>query len=739
MRTGGTADSEGITAFANGGNATVTSNIVITTGNDAEGIQAFAVGGNASVTSASVTTSGSGSDGIFASATGNASVTSTTVSTTGANAIGIYAQGGGTVVVSSTTVTTTGAGSIGIFARETGGPGGGGASISGGAAVLGPNGGITITAGNTTTSGAGAHGIDALAAGGDVEVTSTGALSTSGANANGVNAVSQNGFVTVDVNNVSVTGAGGTGLFVNAATTSTITVRGLLLAANGFEINADGGASTVNTTASGIIRGAVDLTGNADRVNNAGTFDAIGTSQFGAGTDVFNNSGLVTSFNGAAVFAGLETFNNTGRVDMRDSAVGDTLNVTGAYVGSGASRLQLDANNQIRVADVLITGAATGSTTLDVNLVAPPVFDLIGTLVVDASTGTSSTAFTLGAVSQSNPYVRLGLLFDAPNNNFLLVAGPDQPVFESVMTGEALINFWYNSADAVTSQLDTTRDGNNAPSGGNLAGGGRFGGWVQLRAGNVERDASQSFTSGGSTTVFNTSFDQDFQGVQGGLDYQAGNTIFGITFGLERSEVDFDASLNGLDMDGMNFGVYAAFSSGSFFFNALGKVDWVDVDAEIGGGIATQFDATAWGLRGNAGFHFNMGRAFIEPALSLSWVNVDIDNYTSAGASVAFDDIESFRGALGVRFGGDFQVGPHSTLSPYVGIAGVEEFQGDVQNNFTLGNSIFLNEEGPGTFGELSAGATLRSGSVEAFVRGELDFGGERDGIEGRAGIRIRF
>ena len=165
-------------------------------------------------------------------------------------------------------------------------------------------------------------------------------------------------------------------------------------------------------------------------------------------------------------------------------------------------------------------------------LLAPPVFDLVGTLVVDASTGTSSTAFTLGAVSQSNPYVRLGLLFDAPNNNFLLVGLPDQPVFESIMAGEAFLNFWYNSADAVTAQLQAARDALLPPPGTSyLAGGGRFGGWVQLRAGKIERDASQSFTSGGTTTVFDTSYDQDFEGVQAGLDYQSGGAILGITFG----------------------------------------------------------------------------------------------------------------------------------------------------------------------------------------------------------------
>ena len=144
-------------------------------------------------------------------------------------------------------------------------------------------------------------------------------------------------------------------------------------------------------------------------------------------------------------------------------------------------------------------------------------------------------------------------------------------------------------------------------------------------------------------------------------------------------------------------------------------------------------------MRGNAGFHFNFGRAFIEPGVSLSWVGVNIDDYTVAGATVSFDNIHSLRGSAGIRFGGDLDVGTGSTLSPYIGIQAVDEFEGKVRNTFTLGQTIALEQDGPGTFGELSGGMTLRSGSVEAFVRGDVDFGGHRDGLSGRAGVRIRF
>jgi uncharacterized protein with beta-barrel porin domain len=572
-------------------------------------------------------------------------------------------------------------------------------------------------------------------------VTSTGAINTAGAASLGIRANSAAGAATVDVNNLATTGTTN-GISVNAGTTSLVTVRGLVTAADGATINADGGAATIVTTASGTIRGRIDVTGNDDIVNNGGTFDAIGSSLFGAGADAVNNSGTVRSVNGAAVFSGLETFNNTGRVDLRDNAVGDTLNVTGAFVGGTNSHLGVDVNLSTNTADVLITGAATGSTVLDVNLLVPPIFNSTGTLVVDAAAGTSATAFTLtGGTALNNPFVRVNLLFDAPNNNFLLISLPDQPVFETVAQAEMLTNYWYHSADAISAQLEAARDG-LTPIGtvrtNNLAGGGRFGGWVQAVAGNEGRDASQSFTGGGGTTVFNTSYDQDYQGVQGGLDYQTGSTILGISFGYGKSDADFDVSFNRVRMDGYNVGAYVAYHSNGFFLNAIAKIDWVNVDSAPGGGLRAEFDASAWGLRAAAGYRFHSGNVFIEPSVSLSYVNVDIDDYTVGGASVAFDNIESFRGAAGVRLGGEFRSG-NGMFSPFVGVYAVDEFSGDNSATFTLGQLVGIAQDSPGTSGQLTGGLNYSTGQFEVFARGEWDFVGDRDGISGRAGVRLRF
>jgi outer membrane autotransporter protein len=212
-----------------------------------------------------------------------------------------------------------------------------------------------------------------------------------------------------------------------------------------------------------------------------------------------------------------------------------------------------------------------------------------------------------------------------------------------------------------------------------------------------------------------------------------------VTFGYEKSTVDFDTSRNRLSLRNYNLGAYAAFQSGPFYANVIGKVDWTSAESRPGSGLAASFDATSWGLRGNAGARFNIGTVFIEPGVSLSWVDSNIDDYMLAGGTVSFDNIHSLRGSAGIRIGADIDAGPAGTISPYIGLHAVDEFEGNGRNAFAIGQAIALEQDAPGTFGELSGGVTFRTGTVEAFIRSEVDFGAHREGVAGRAGARIRF
>jgi hypothetical protein len=512
---------------------------------------------------------------------------------------------------------------------------------------------------------------------------------------------------------------------VYGETLSTVTISGLVRSQEGFALRAEGGPSTATILPGATLRGRVSLTGGADRINSSGTFDAIGTSQFGAGADLFENNaaGTVRSVNGAATFAGLETFSNRGTIEMRDDAANDSLTLPGAYVGAGGARLGLDVDFAAGTADRLVTGAATGATQIEIRGTGGDFTS--GILLVDAGTGTSPTAFSL-APGGDTAYLRRDLRFDAANNDFLLVQMPGAAVFETARFGGMASQLWYESADAVAAQLDTVRDGRSGRG---------MGLWLQGWTGERERAGSQTLAGAGT---FDVSFEQAFQGLQGGFDFQAGSAVFGITGGAGRSDAVFAATGDPVDMSVKNVGLYAQVGAGPFFFNALAKRDWAELEIAPGAGLGAEFDADLFGVQANAGLRLGFGALYAEPSVGLSWVQADLDSFESGPAIVDPGDVDSLRARAGLRVGARVPMAG-GTLLPFAAVNLYEELGDGNETEFTLGETLRLFDEPGGARGQAAAGISFVAAGFEAFVRGETDFSGGADARAVRAGARLRF
>jgi outer membrane autotransporter protein len=318
------------------------------------------------------------------------------------------------------------------------------------------------------------------------------------------------------------------------------------------------------------------------------------------------------------------------------------------------------------------------------------------------------------------------LRFDAANNDFLLDRTVGGAIFETARFGGMASQLWYESADAVAAQLDTERDGRR---GRGLAL------WLQGWTGERERGGSQTLAGAGT---FDVSFDQDFQGLQGGLDFQAGSGVIGITGGTGRSDAAFAATGNPVDMKVSNVGLYAQLRAGPFFFNALAKRDWAELDIDPGAGLGAEFDADLFGVQANAGLRLGSGAVFAEPSVGLSWVQADLDSFESGPATVEPGDADSLRARAGLRVGARLPLGG-GTLQPFVAANAYEELGGRNASDFTLGETLRLFDEPAGTRGEAQAGLSFVSAGFEAFVRGEMDFSGGTDAKAVRAGARLRF
>lgn len=781
----------GIVAITNTGDVNVTSDMVMTSGLDAVGIYA-ASSEAVTVDAGTVSTTGLNASGIVALGGTGTDVTFSSITTTGDNAHGVLAGplAAGSVTINGGNITTIGEASDGVQA-------------------IADTGAVSVdVSGSITTTGDDSRGIFASGAEG-VTVANTGTIMTAGTEAHGVQTFSANGPVSVSVNNVATSGDGAVAVQIDAlAGNATANINGNLVVSgagvsavnvnsggnavvnagsgatfaaadgnfinlasagtstlnnagtignntNGFAVVATGGPVTINN--SGNLSSDIVLTAGNDVVNNSGTFTVMANPDFGAGNDVFNNSGTILVGAGATapvapVFTGLDSMTNSGTIELRNGVVGDTLTLPGSYVGTnGTLGLDVLFNGTTNPSDQLIIGgAATGTTTVELNRVAgsQPVFNP-GTVLVNAGAGTSANAFDLAGGFLEDGFVRYEIQYNGANNDFSLTGAPSDAAYRTLNYAEGIRSIWLKSADAVSAQLRAQRDALWAAGGSDPAG--RF--WVQLHGSKETREGQRDFNAFGQSRITNTGFDQDFFGGQMGLDIAGGSGdrggfAAGLTGGYVNSSQTFPGVSDGIRYDVANAGLYASYTSGNVFINALGKYDYYWANARAAGGALQQnFKGGVYGARGEIGMRFGSDSFFIEPAASISWVKNDFDDFTPAATIISFDSDEGLRGRAGARLGTQFDMGG-AQAALYAGANYIHEFKGEDNVTFTSGGqSLTFTNDRLRDYGEATIGLSIaQTQNISGFFEGsyirsfsKTDGNLGIEGLGGRAGIRARF
>lgn len=721
-------------ATGGAGTLTITSGTINTSGAGSTALTAETDTGALTVTAGTTNTLGLDADAINAVSTGGSVTVNANgnISTAGDNAAGILASAAsGATVTSNSSITTAGADAVGVDVSSAAGP-------------------VAVTLRNVTTTGNGSEAVVVNAGTGPATVTVTGALRTSGSAADALTVGGGGNAVVNLAAGASFSTVDGDYLQLNSAGTTTVNTAATIgNNASGYAVVATGGPVILNN--SGSLRSDILLSGGADVVNNSGAFVVGVNPDFGAGVDTFNNSGTVSVLAGttapvARVFTGLEAFNNSGTIDLRNGRAGDTLTLPGTYAGANGT-LGLDVTGN--VADQLIVGgAATGTTTIVLNQSPGDAVLNPGTLLVNAGAGSSAAAFDLLNGGIDAGFVRYDVVYDAPNTNFMLVAAPSDAAFRTLNYAEGVRSLWLKSADAVSAQLRERRDAQWTRGGGDTTG--RF--WVQIHGSKENRDALRDFTVYGQTRQADMGFSQDYYGGQMGLDIggsagDRGGFAFGVTGGYLNSSQHFTNSADRVDFDVVNLGLYGSFSSGNLFFNALGKYDRYWAKARVpSAGFRDKSTGDVYGARAEVGMRFGSDTFFVEPAASISYVKSDVDNLQSAGFTIAFDDDDGLRGRLGARVGGIVDIGGPK-MSVYGGLNYVHEFQGRDKVTFTSGGqTLTYTNRRLRDYGEAILGATIAqneavSGFFEAnYLRTFSDSRrGELDGYGARAGVRFRF
>lgn len=622
---------------------------------------------------------------------------------------------------------------------------------AGGIAYVAPVGDLTLVlpeAVNVSTATGSAVQVTAAR---NAQATVEGSVRATGTGANGIVLTGGDRAELNVGRNAVVTATGGNSIVLNSLNGSTLNNAGVIGENSaGFAVFASGGPLRINN--SGTLTSDIRFTGGADVVNNSGTFVVGPNPDFGAGANVFNNSGTVRFASGATApvarnFTGLTTFNNAGgTIDLRNGVAGDTLTLPGSFNGTGTSRVGLDANlSGTPVADrLVIGGAATGSTALDVEILNPGTLNS-GVVLVQAGAGTEAGAFTLAGGAQTFGLVETDLVFNPTANSFALVAAPGAGAYRTAGFVDAARNIWHKSADAVAAHMRGARDGAWGAAAGEGSPGGGL--WVQMHASRDRRDRTVDANNFGLARSFDLGSDQDYFGGQIGFDFGGGiggdgNFAFGVTGGYISSQIGYAGISDQLRFDAYNAGAYAAFNSGNIFVNLLGKYDLYrgNTTSELG-----QFDerirGDSWGAQGEVGIRVGSDRFFVEPVGTIAWVRTNLNDLLVQGSTVQFRGDDGLRGKLGARVGGSVPGIGGNAIVFYAGGNYVHEFKSNDSVDFVNGGQTIAIAHGPrGDYGEGVVGINISATNmVSGFFEANGAKGDDFDAYGGRAGLRIRF
>ena len=205
--------------------------------------------------------------------------------------------------------------------------------------------------------------------------------------------------------------------------------------------------------------------------------------------------------------------------------------------------------------------------------------------------------------------------------------------------------------------------------------------WNAFVAGNVV--LAQGFSDPGDGISHS---DETTEGMQLGADYQiSSDFLVGAVFGYGHTDATLDNLGSSASVDTYSPAVYAAYSHGGWYANALGSYGFSNYDESRKVAIGA-FTGTANGspsgdqIVGNldGGYDFHRGALTFGPTAGLQYVHLDVDGYTESGSPGANLDVfdnqsDSLRSRLGGRVSYAIQDGG-MTFTPHLSASWQHEF-----------------------------------------------------------------
>jgi hypothetical protein len=474
--------------------------------------------------------------------------------------------------------------------------------------------------------------------------------------------------------------------------------------------------------------------------------------------------GVLSFINNGYIVLGGHDYGSDGLIDA-------VLNAPGAAF-SGTGTIELDANLwsdtqskgacttfALTAADCMIVGSTSGNNSLlvtDTYAHALGAFNPVGIVIVSGSSSAStfhldsdSSWFTTGGGNEfggaTNILDKPGLFFydlafDAPNNDEVLISVPKAAAFEFATLVAAADDIWYATTQV---WFDRQADLRNTIDG--RADGTQPGVWLKAVGIWTNQDRTQSYSDYNRTYLFNVDYKQTTTALIGGVDvlsvYEKNKAwVLGVQGGYVSSDLNFKASHDSYKLTGGTVGVYGTYLSGGLFVDGQINVNFLNNkgsllnlngsgESDIPMAFRVSDNVRTVGGQIEAGYEMPLGAfgagAFWEPLGVLSYVSTDVGDLALPGGFVHVGNADSFRGSLGLRFGGTVDGQYYRMKFSLTGRAW-DEFSNNTSAALVIaGGPNFVNHDNMhGLFGDISGQMNIFSNTngVSGFLDGGIKF-----------------
>ncbi|KGQ20655.1 Autotransporter [Lysobacter dokdonensis DS-58] len=725
--------SVGIIAAAGAGDVAITANWVSSQGHDGLGIGAFAFNGDVFVDAEGVATDGDFARGIDIGAFGDVAVRNGSVFTTGVSADAVSVETVGDVGVQSQRLATYGNDSYGLRVLTSGN--------------------VAVDVDEITTFGERSAGLQVTTGNGDItaRVGRVHTLATTGDwFAVGLSAWAGDATLIIDeevradsgyaVTMASLTGGAGISVAEGAhvygqavaidsatATGTRIDIAGVVESGAGPVIKVSGndwgdGAADIRVGATGVLRGRMELSRGDDNLANAGTFETSGVSVFGEGGDRFTNLGsIVLQGEGTAIrLAELERFENAGRVSLANGRTGDVFAVDGTVHGVPGGVLAIDVDIDDKTVDRIEVGGLSGTNALELELAGQgSLLGLSGIRVLTSDSAQNGSELVLADTSRNVGFIGFNLKYDGLAS-WTLESDLADAAYLAAAVPSGVRDLWRQGTQAVSTHLAVTDARADTD-----------GVWFQLVGGDFEGNSHLSHARGSRELEWQGTHN----GIQLGAETSFGDWRVGVTGGYGRATMDLGAD-GETRLDSINAGAYARYWKAGWFAGAVVRGERVDLETDWQSiGLADQGDGSAVGIELEAGHRFTMSRAWIEPLVRVSWIDVQLPEQHGQSGEIRWEDSALSTGELGLRMG----VQGWRDLRPYASMSIAREFGNGDATVYDIGaDTVRVSDEGGRTFGRFAGGAEWSLGRVDLYAEIEARVG-DMEGVGGRLGARISF